>query len=331
MPQRIIFTGGSGKAGRHLINHLTSAGHSVLNLDLTPLQTGPPPPGGATNAVHTIRTDLTSPGQVFSALSSHFSPSEPLPAHHPAPADAIIHFAGLSTPLQVPDTETYRINVVSAYNILEAATKLGIRKIILASSVTVYGSTFSQGATPFPEVPLTEDSPAEPTDVYALSKVCIEKTAAGFAKRFADQNLEVYVLRIGRVVAPEEYGEPMWRSYVEEPEKWAVHGWCYTDVRDLGALLGKALEARGLGYRVWNAVNDSVTNYRVTRELLGSVMPGVEWRRELVGREAPVSNRAVKEDLGWREEWDWVDLVDPAWAAGEREDMLARERALKER
>ena len=34
---RILFTGGSGKAGRHAIAHLLAQGHRVLNVDLTPL------------------------------------------------------------------------------------------------------------------------------------------------------------------------------------------------------------------------------------------------------------------------------------------------------
>ena len=44
-----------------------------------------------------------------------------------------------------PDSETWRTNVLSTFNVLEAASKLGVRKIVLASSVCVYGVTFGQG------------------------------------------------------------------------------------------------------------------------------------------------------------------------------------------
>ncbi|RWX70164.1 NAD-dependent epimerase/dehydratase family protein, partial [Mesorhizobium sp. M2A.F.Ca.ET.039.01.1.1] len=37
MGKRIVFTGGSGKIGRHVIPYLLKRGHQVLNLDLTPL------------------------------------------------------------------------------------------------------------------------------------------------------------------------------------------------------------------------------------------------------------------------------------------------------
>jgi nucleoside-diphosphate-sugar epimerase len=49
---RIVFTGGSGKAGRHVIPYLLSKGHKVLNLDLIPF----PDPSVD---VYTLKTDLT--------------------------------------------------------------------------------------------------------------------------------------------------------------------------------------------------------------------------------------------------------------------------------
>ena len=57
---RILFTGGSGRAGRHVITPLVAQGHRVLNLDLTPAKI----PGE-----FDLTTDLTDAGQVFPALS----------------------------------------------------------------------------------------------------------------------------------------------------------------------------------------------------------------------------------------------------------------------
>ena len=57
---RIVFTGGSGKAGRHVIPELLAHGHKVLNLDLVPLDV----PG-----VDNVTADITDSGQVFNALS----------------------------------------------------------------------------------------------------------------------------------------------------------------------------------------------------------------------------------------------------------------------
>ena len=60
--KRIVFTGGSGKAGRHAVPHLVAHGYSVLNVDLKPLEL----PG-----VPTLIADLTDSGQAFNALTTH--------------------------------------------------------------------------------------------------------------------------------------------------------------------------------------------------------------------------------------------------------------------
>lgn len=143
---RIVFTGGSGKAGRHCIPHLLERGHQVLNLDLVP---HPDP------RVYTLKTDLTQSGQVFNALSTHFSMEEYSLPSLPK-VDAVIHFAAYARDLIVPDNETFTANVTSTYNVIEAACKLGIKKVIIASSETVYGVCFTQGESDYNSFPLDE-------------------------------------------------------------------------------------------------------------------------------------------------------------------------------
>ncbi len=63
MTKRIVFTGGTGKAGRHAVAYLLSKGYSVLNVDLKPLDL---------LGVNTLITDLTDSGQTFNALTTHF-------------------------------------------------------------------------------------------------------------------------------------------------------------------------------------------------------------------------------------------------------------------
>ena len=133
--KRIVFTGGSGKAGRHVIPYLIAQGHQVLNLDLLPYDNPD---------VYTMKTDLTDSGQVFNAISSLFSMAE-----YAAPGvekvDAVIHFAAFARNMLVPDNECFRANVLSTYNVIEAACKLGIKKVVIASSETTYGVCFANG------------------------------------------------------------------------------------------------------------------------------------------------------------------------------------------
>ena len=69
------------------------------------------------------------------------------------------------------------------YNVIEAAVKLGIRKIIIASSETTYGVCFAEGDKDFHGFPLEENYDSDPMDSYGLSKVVNEKTARAFAMR----------------------------------------------------------------------------------------------------------------------------------------------------
>lgn len=70
-----------------------------------------------------------------------------------------------------------------------------------------------------------------------------------------------------------------------------------------------ALEKDGLGFQVWNAVNDSITADLPTAEFLARCSPGVPIRRPLEGFEAPLSNRRIREVLGFRERHDWRQYV----------------------
>ena len=62
MGKRIMFTGGSGKAGRHVVQYLVEQGHQVLNIDTKPLDNP---------KVRTLITDITDSGQVFNAFTSY--------------------------------------------------------------------------------------------------------------------------------------------------------------------------------------------------------------------------------------------------------------------
>lgn len=94
----------------------------------------------------------------------------------------------------VPDNECFKGNVLATYNVLEAACKLGVKKIIIASSETTYGVCFAQGDVDYHSFPLEEDYDVDPMDSYALSKLCGERTARTFARRFG---VDIYALRIG--------------------------------------------------------------------------------------------------------------------------------------
>ncbi|SEQ67182.1 Nucleoside-diphosphate-sugar epimerase [Faunimonas pinastri] len=296
--KRIVFTGGTGKAGHHAIAHLVEHGYDVLNLDIAPLDMA---------GVNTLIADITDSGQVFNALSSHYRFEDLETGAGVEPIHAVVHFAAIPRILIKPDNETFRTNVMGTYNVIEAAMKLGIRKVVIASSETTYGVCFAEGDKDFHSFPLDENYDVDPMDSYGLSKVVNEKTARAFAMRF---KADIYALRIGNVIEPHEYAR--FPEFVADPMSRKRNAWSYIDARDLGQIARRCIETDGLGFQVFNATNDTITTDQPTAEFLARYCPGVPVTRELEEFEAPLSNRKIRDVLGFREEHNWRKYVPGA-------------------
>jgi len=294
--KRILFTGGSGKAGKHVVTYLQAQGHRVMNVDLNPLNL----PG-----VDNLQADIADSGQMFNALSSYAGFDEMEPGTGVPRFDAVVHFAAVPRILIKPDNETFRVNTLGTYNVIEAAVKLGIKKVIIASSETTYGICFSDGKTNPKSLPLEEDYDVDPMDSYGLSKVVNEQTARSFQRR---SGIDIYALRIGNVIEPHEY-ETLFPQYFKNPEVRRRNAFCYIDARDLGQIVDLCLQKDGLGYQVFNAGNDQNGAILPNKELIARFFPGVPLTRELEEHEALFSNRKIREVLGFKEEHQWQKYV----------------------
>ena len=294
--KRIFFTGGTGKAGKHVISYLIEQGHSIMNVDLTPLNH----PG-----VDNLIADITDSGQMFNAMSSYAGLAELESGNGVPKFDAVVHFAAVPRILIKPDNETFRINTIGTYNVIEAAVKLGIKKIIIASSETTYGICFSDGKTNPKSLPLEEDYDVDPMDSYGLSKVVNEKTARSFQRRSGS---DIYALRIGNVIEPHEYAE-LFPHYFNYPELRRRNAFCYIDARDLGQIVDLCLKKDGLEYQIFNAGNDHNGAVIPSKELAAKFFPNVPITRELGEHEALFSNRKIREVLGFVEQHNWQKYV----------------------
>ncbi len=298
---RIFFTGGSGKAGRHVAPFLAEQGHQVTNADLVPL--GHP-------SVDDLAVDLTDIGETYSALAGLARFDELELATTPA-YDAVVHFAAVPRILLTSDAKTYATNVLTTYNVLEAATRLGIRKVVFASSETTYGICFAQGERKPLYVPVDEEHPTVPEDSYAMSKVAGEVTARSFQAR---TGADVYGLRINNVIEPHEYAE-MFPPFLQDPALRRRNVFAYIDTRDLGQMVQRCLEVDGLGYEVFNVANADMSVAATTDEVRERFYDGVEQRRKMGRNETFYSIDKARDLLGYSPQHSWRDVLDDPHAS----------------
>ena len=293
---RILFTGGSGKAGRHAIEYLLNAGHKVLNLDKTPLDLP---------AVNTRLADITDAGQVFDVMASYTGYDELEPGTGVPSFDAVVHFAAVPRLLMTSDNECYRVNTLGTYNVIDAAVKFGVKKIIFASSETTYGVCFADGERKPEYLPIDEGHPVIPEDSYAMSKVVNEVTARSFQRR---SGFDIYGLRINNVIEPHEY-EQDFPTYFANPDMRRRNIFAYIDARDLGHMVECCLNTDGLGFEVFNVSNDDHSVNLTTPEIITRYYQGVP-TAEMGVTETFYSNAKAKRLLGYAPKHRWNMYID---------------------
>jgi len=292
---RVLFTGGSGKAGRWAIQHLQAQGHHVVNVDQTPSGLACPE----------LLIDLCDAGQVFGAMSQFVDFGE-LDAGTGVPTyDAVVHFAAIPCVMIGTDGECFRQNTLTTYNVIEAAVKLGVPKVIFASSETTYGICFADGEIKPNFVPVDETHPTLPHDSYAMSKVCNEATARSFQAR---TGCDIYGLRINNVIEPHEYAE-MFPAFMGNPALRRRNIFAYIDARDLGHMVDCCLKTDGMGYEVFNVSNDDMSVGITSDQVIAQFYQGVEVRGKMDAHETFFSNKKAKKMVGFQPKHSWRDVL----------------------
>ncbi|GAA1831055.1 NAD-dependent epimerase/dehydratase family protein [Agromyces salentinus] len=285
---RIIVTGGSGKLGRTVVSTLREEGHEVVNLDQQ----------GERGTV--VRVDLTDYGQVIDAIAG-------VDDVHGG-ADAIVHLAAIPAPGLASDAATFRNNMLATFNVLQAAKRLGVTRIVTASSETVLGLPFD---VPPPYIPVDEEYPARPESTYSLVKHLEETMAIELVRR--DPELSITALRFSNVMDPEDYAAFPSFDADATLRKWNL--WGYIDARDGAQAVSRALEVASPGFdRFIVAAADTVMS-RPNAELVAEVFPGVEVRGDLGANTTLLSIDKARRLLGYEPRHSWRDHVEADAAA----------------
>jgi nucleoside-diphosphate-sugar epimerase len=280
---RIAVTGSSGKLGRATVERLTADGHSVLGLDVNPS------PGLFT------RVDFTDYGQTLDALLG-------VTARHSG-LDALVHLAAIPVNGLVPDATTFHNNMTVSFNVLFAAHRAGIRRIVYASSITAMGFPFEEAP---PALPVDEGYTAA-NNTYGLTKV-LEETMAGQLVRW-DPELSITALRFTNIVGPEDYGT---FARAGEPNYRRDLIGSYIDARDGGLAVSLALANGKPGLEVYNIAAPESGNSIPSAELATTWFPGTPVADDLGEFESLMSTRKAQQQLGFRAEHRWQDEYRPA-------------------
>jgi nucleoside-diphosphate-sugar epimerase len=177
---RFLITGGAGFIGSNLAHTLVARGESVRILD--DLSTGRSQNlRGIEDRIEIVRGDLRDPEAVSRAVRG---------------IEIILHQAALnSIPRSIKEPgPTNAVNVVGTLHLLEAARAVGIKRLVYASSSSVYGHT--------PELPKTEELPTLPKAPYAVSKLAAELYCRVFTQVYG---LETVSLRYFNVFGPRQH------------------------------------------------------------------------------------------------------------------------------
>jgi nucleoside-diphosphate-sugar epimerase len=277
---KICVTGASGRAGRATVRELLAHDYEVVATDVRA--------SAEDIGVPVLRADLTDYGQAVEVLAG---------------MDVVVHLANIPAPDIYTPVATFTANTAMNYNVFTAATRLGLRRVVWASSETTLGLPFD---TPPRYAPIDEDHYPHPTTSYALSKVTAETLAEHFA---AWSGIPFVALRFSNILGPVEYARfpEYWTDATAR--KWNL--WGYIDERDAAAACRLAAEAdvaASSSYII--AAADTVMN-RPSADLLREVYPDVALTRDIGKYETLLSIEAAKRMLGFNPKFSWRHHVQP--------------------
>ncbi|ANG84229.1 NAD-dependent epimerase/dehydratase family protein [Microbacterium aurantiacum] len=280
---RIALTGSSGKLGTVVARELRAAGHDVIGMDVA-----------GTRAPGFLQVDLTDYGQVVDAFAGLGDRGDGV--------DAVVHLGAIPAPGLRSEVATFHNNMTATFNVFWAAVRLGIRRIVYASSETVLGLPFD---VPPPYVPVDEEYAPRPESVYSLVKTLEERMADELVRWHPD--LSITALRFSNVMVPEDY--PAFPSFDADAgiRKWNL--WGYIDARDGAQAVERALTSAPVGFDTFIIAAADTVMTRPNGELLHEVFPDVPRRGEVGTNETLLSIDKARRLLGYAPQHSWRDEV----------------------
>lgn len=272
----VAVTGASGHLGRHVLAAFRSAGWTTQGFD-----TVGEPGTGVTEA------DLRDPAAARRLLAG---------------ASVVVHCAALPRPVGYAADDVFAANMALTHAAVSGAEEGGAERIVYASSFSVVGLPFAPVRPRLAALPLTEDEPAAPQDVYALTKWLGEEMLEAFVRRTGRSAVS---LRLPWIHTPETFVEQV-LPLQDSPES-NLHLWSWIDARDAARGFVAAAEAEISGHaRLYLAAKDSFST-RPSSDLAREGWPDVSLSRPLLGHESLIDADRARTVLGFESQHRWQD------------------------
>jgi len=211
---KVLVTGGSGLVGTYVVAELCLHGHAVSVLDLKP----------PARSVPFVEADVLDLNAVTAAMEGF---------------DVVVHMAGIPHPLNDPAEKVFSVNVNGTFNVLEAAARRGIRKVVFTSSESTLGFAFMKNSISPEYIPIDEQHPLRPQDPYGLSKLLCEQICRSYSARYG---IRTVCLREPWIWVPEGNERELYRKLVKEYHLWKNNLWGFVHVSDAAAAHRLAVE-----------------------------------------------------------------------------------------
>lgn len=292
----ITVTGGAGYIGSTLTQRLNAAHHTVTTIDNQTI--GDYKWLKAKNTPHLQIGDIRNDEDLNNALKG---------------ADAVAHLAALPGLIQCnakPDEAT-SINILGTHRLLEAAKRNNVKRVVFCSTAAVYG-------TP-KKIPVTEDQPLNPLNLYGVTKLAGEKLMDA---NWLNDHLETVSLRFGNVYGVGLYTR--WTTVIPKFVKLGLEGKSLTvygdgtssrdfvHVEDICQALELALTTPDIGGEKYNVGSEPTTIGAIATTVSDEVEKATGRRPEIVNqpprpgetKEFEYNLDKIRSQLGYTPKWN---------------------------
>lgn len=294
---RIVVTGAAGGIGRWVVADLVAHGHEVVAVDRAAPGTARPGTGGQVPADATPTIYTAGPEQPTDGVTWHVGDARDPALLERAThgADALIHLAAIPAPTLGTAYDVFATNTQATFTALEAAGLARVRRVVIASSISLLGLPYSPTHLSPNVAPIPDDHPNIGSDPYALSKETDEATLRTMHRRHGYQAV---ALRISGV-APIGFHRERLPAAEADPGMLANECWAYLESRDAARAFALAVERQIPGCTAINVMAPDTNSSVPTAELMARYHPTTPLTRPLEGFESVFDVTRARELLGF--------------------------------